>query len=99
MSARVSTRSLSTMGPAGADDSPGEDVRFGARLVHDPADEGAVPGVLVDAAVEWADLIGPLLGIRRIVDVTDRPSVEHDAVIDPRRQLRMCTAPGVEDAD
>ena len=62
--------------PVGADDAPRHDVGVGAGLVDEPGDEGAVTGQRVDAAVERADLVEPLLRVGRVVDVADRPAVE-----------------------
>ena len=82
----------------GADDPPGHDVRVRAGLVDQPGDEGAVSGQRVDAAVERAHLVEPLLGVGLVVDVADadRRRVDLDVALDHAVQPRVLAAPGVQ---
>ena len=74
----------------GADDAPGDDVGVRAGLVDQAGDERAVPGQRVDAAVEGADLVEPLLGVGGVVDVADRLAVEARPGLRPPRRASGC---------
>ena len=85
--------------PVRADHPPGQDVGVGAGLVDEPADEGAVAGLGVDAAVEGPDLVEPLLRVGAVVDVADGQRAQLLAGRDHALEPRVLPAPGVQHRD